>query len=202
MRRLKSLLLLTLAIGLLASMSSSPAFATGLCTKDQWGYCQRLGVGSQITMGEYSYGATKFTAEHFYVECGKNTLRGTVRSAGGSGMPVRLEINQLSYSSCYREVVARKLGSLEVQSTWEPDGRVSGTGTEIEFNYYGLKCNYVAGSGAFALGGTLAGGSPATLRVEGRMSRVAGPEWYCGQSIGLVSYYQVDYPYGLYVSYW
>ncbi len=111
------------------------------------------------------------------IECG-STLEGTVESHGGA--IAKGNVAKLEWSGCTNSwhVTTEKAGELSVQWTEGHNGTVSSSGAVVKTTRFLVPCNYETSNTKI---GTLKGGSPATLHIEGSIPVGAGSSELCGK---------------------
>jgi hypothetical protein len=161
MRQLKGLAFVTVAItALICSVGFGVASATILTAP----------AGTPVPVktiikGELEKGVAKIETVGLDVECAPSTFEGEVTSAGGVGIPVGIALKTLTFTGCKNcpAPVVIKTGTLEVQSTGMPNGKVIGTGQEITTTCGFLDCTWTTNKTEL---GPLAGGAVATFAVN------------------------------------
>lgn len=106
-------------------------------------------------------------------------FEGAVESHG-DGKPSIIPLSSLAITGCTKNWHATVVspGSLEISWTSGYDGTVTWNGGTIELTYFGVPCRYTAENTHL---GTLVGGSPATLKLEGLLTRHEFTSPFCGQ---------------------
>ncbi len=165
MKNLKILGLAVLAVtALTAFFGAGSASATVLC-KTAVNPCpegEKWGTGTLL----------EATSEHvtFYEAntCVASTLSAKTTSNGGSGVPVPLAIEGLSFSTCTNNTIVTTLGELQIE--WingTHDGIIKDRGTKGTVAMALGNCGWNIGfGGAWVTIGRINGGSPAAIELE------------------------------------
>ena len=145
------------------------------------------------------------------LECSKSAIGGTVvNGTAGSGNVESLTITECSSSGCTN--VSMKTPAMGKSNVWpfsltttspgesDTNGIVDVEHVSIVFTatclFITAGCEWEASSAAFHL----AGGAPATLRIESMpLTKLAGAEAFCGSKADLNMRYQVSTPNSLFV---
>jgi hypothetical protein len=125
------------------------------------------------------------------IECEASEVDGKTSNTGAAGEEVSGSINGLSFTKCNATVTVLKKGSLFVAFTSGSDGTVSSEGAEVTVSIAGTSCTY--GTPTKKTLGTLTGGSPANLKAEASLSRVAGG-FLCANPAAWTAEYTVSTP--------
>jgi hypothetical protein len=100
--------------------------------------------------------------------CVASTLSAKTTSNGGSGVPVPLAIEGLSFSTCTKNTIVTTLGELQIE--WingTHDGIIKDRGTKGTVAVGLGTCGWNIGfGGAWVTVGRINGGSPATIELE------------------------------------
>jgi hypothetical protein len=116
------------------------------------------------------------------IECA-STLEGTV-SNHGAGVTAGGKLGRFEVTSCTNNwhVTITVLGLLEVHYTSGHNGSVTSTGTKVDATRLGVTCVYTTNNTSI---GTLTGGNPAVLTIEGGIPIVPGESSaLCGSGNG------------------
>ena len=165
MKNLKILGLAVVAAAALAAfLGGGSASATVLC-KTAVNPCpegERWGTGTVLDA----------TSSHVFFyntnTCVASTISAKTTSNGGSGLPVPLSVEKLSFSTCTRETLVTTLGELQIEwITGTHDGIIKGRLTKGDFSNVGSTCWWSFGfGGAWVEIGRIYGGSPAEIKLE------------------------------------
>ncbi|MDQ3724622.1 MAG: hypothetical protein M3335_01825 [Actinomycetota bacterium] len=103
-----------------------------------------------------------------------NTLKETGKTSnqGGASTTIEGSINGLSFTSCNGTVHVLKKGKMIIHYTSGSNGTVTSEGWEVTVAIGSTSCTYDTPSATYW--GTISGGSPAILKGEALMAKVAG----------------------------
>lgn len=123
------------------------------------------------------------------------SLEGTVKGHGGNAV---VPLSSLATSGCTDSWHATTIaaGKLEISSTSEYNGTVTWSGGTVEMTRLGTTCRYKSADTHL---GTLTGGSPATMHIEGNLPFHSGSSLCGTEAYPLTGSYKVTSPGGLYV---
>ncbi|HET7509943.1 MAG TPA: hypothetical protein VFJ65_06810 [Solirubrobacterales bacterium] len=189
---------------LITALGAAEASATVLCKtadgktcKSGWGYESRP-IHAVLDPGT---GNAKITTTFKNVECGKSTIEATILGEGGATETIRAEVSVFSFEECNCEVKTLEKGTLEIHYTSGTNGML--TSNEAEFTvtcstiFGNVHCIYVTANTSL---GTITGGSPATVDVEGANIPRASTSALCSEKANLDAKYEITDPSPLYVS--
>jgi hypothetical protein len=165
MKHLKILGLVAVAVvALLAFLGAGSASATVLC-KTAVNPCpegERYGTGSLLVAT--STHVTFYEAN----KCTESTLSGKTTSNGGSGIPVPLAIEKLSFSTCTVNTLVTTLGEMKIEwITGTNNGTIKDRLTKGTVSVPPSPCGWQIGfNGEWVTIGTIKGGKPATIEME------------------------------------
>jgi len=111
------------------------------------------------------------------IEC-SSTAEGKVESHGEEA-PATGKISSLTFTGCTNgwHVTANAPGSLSVNWTSGYNGDLYSSGANVSTTRFGVTCNYETNNTTI---GTVSGGNPATLNIEGNIPIAAGSSFLCG----------------------
>ncbi|HEY8501377.1 MAG TPA: hypothetical protein VIL21_01715 [Solirubrobacterales bacterium] len=142
-----------------------------------------------------SEGHVVFHAAGGKVECNSTIAWGI--QAHGSSITATGAISTLTFTGCTNgwTMTVLKTGSIEIHtfgSNSDGGGTVTSTGTEFTMHnsFLGLDCIYTTNANDF---GTLTGGKPATIHVNGVIARTGGSV-FCGTSTTWTGSYKIPKP--------
>jgi phage baseplate assembly protein gpV len=123
-------------------------------------------------------------------------FEGTVEAHDSDAVEVPL--SSVTTNGCTEEwhVTTVSPGELEIEGTSGYDGKVTWTGGTIEMTRLGTTCRYKSESTQI---GTITGGSPATIDIEGKLPFHSGSPLCGTEAYPLTGSYKVTSPSGLYV---
>jgi hypothetical protein len=189
-------------LALVVAMSACLAFAgTGVASATNTVLCPTtLGDCS----GEYFTAGTVIHAElatgHVTVHagfatftCAKSTLEGKLATSTTPS----ISITSLSFSECNGTVDVLKKGTLQIHHVGAHTGTVTSEGTEVTYSISSTSCTY--GTPTARDFGILTGGSPASLKLEASLTKVAGG-FLCANPASWTGHYKITKPNSLYVS--
>lgn len=101
-------------------------------------------------------------------ECSGGTVEGVTSNETGTTVNGTVATKDLTWSGCSKTTTTLAGGELSIAS----NGSVSGTGFEVTVNSIFGSCTYGLGTGKTL--GTLVSGTPATLAINAKVSKVAG----------------------------
>jgi hypothetical protein len=189
MKHLKILELLVVAGAVLATFAAS-ASATTLTSPAGTLYTGEIQTASQ--------GHTKLHHPMVVVEC--NSKLDGVMESHGSGVTATGKVTKFTFESCTNSwhKTTAVLGALEVHHiSGTSNGTVTSHGTTITTTRFGVICNYLTFNTHV---GTLTGGSPAILHIEGQIPVHSGSSAFCGTApIQWTGSYKVNVPTSLFV---
>jgi hypothetical protein len=166
MKHLKMLGLAAIAaLGLLAFVGAGTASATTLF-KDA-AKTEAYGAGTEIksTLAPGTSALLK-SGSVTIATCTESSVAGT--TANATGVTVGGEITSLTWGGCSQTTHTLANGSLSIDS----EGNVTGKGNSVTLGVFGTSCVYGTGEGVKL--GTLTGGSPAVLKINAQIPRIAG----------------------------
>jgi hypothetical protein len=130
------------------------------------------------------------------IEC-HSTVHGHVESHGTTVTAKGL-ITSLTFINCTNSwhVTTNTPGTLEIHWTSGYNGTLTSTGATVTSTRFGIECRYVTSNTHI---GTLTGGSPATLHIQGSIPFHSGSS-FCGEgATQWTGSYQVTSPSSLYI---
>lgn len=171
MKNLKILGLAVLAATVLtAFLGAGSASATVLC-KTAENPCPE---GQKWSIGT----ALEATSEHIFFyntnTCVASTIKAKNTGNGGSGLPVPLSLEGLSFSTCTRNTLVTTLGEMQIEwITGTHSGVVTSRGAKGTFSMPLGSCAWSIGfGGAWVDIGTIYGGSPAEIELEAPLTTI------------------------------
>jgi hypothetical protein len=194
MKNLKMLsLAAAAALGLLAFVGVGTASATTLFTDSAKTIDHPAGttIGASIASGTSSSLRSGGT---LIATCTGGAIHG--KTATTTGAEVRVNIESAAWDGCSQTTHTLLNGSLVIASTSGVDGEVTGKETQWTYGMFGTSCTYGFGEGVKL--GTLTGGSPAMLKINILIPRVAGG-FLCPSMTTWQAEYAFTSPHALYV---
>jgi hypothetical protein len=182
MKHLKMLGLAAIAaLGLLAFVGAGTASATTLF-KDA-AKTEAYGAGTEIksTLAPGTSALLK-SGSVTIATCTESSAAGT--TANATGITVSIDIHIRVTGGCSQTTHTTALGSLSINS----EGDVTGKGNSVTLGVFGTSCTY----------GTGEGGSPAVLKINAQIPRIAGG-FLCPSPGTWTAEYIVTSPSSLYV---
>ena len=205
MKHLKILGLAAVAgMALVAFLGAGSASATVLCKTAVTEGCHAGGwaypAGTEIDMSLEGTTSTSTTGGTLLDTCTEGTLRGETTNTGSSSETVDWNLSEMWSKNCTKTTDSIVNGALEVHWISGTDnGTLTVNGTQVTKNLGILgSCTYGPGAGGTELG-TLIGGSPATVRVEAVLPKLAGGAT-CPPDVVWTGAYAVTSPEPLYIA--
>jgi hypothetical protein len=111
------------------------------------------------------------------IEC-NSTFQGNVASHG-AGVTAKVSLTSFSLTGCTNEwhYTTTAPGTLEFHWTSGHNGTVTWTGAKVTSTRFGVTCNYETKNTSI---GTITGGNPATIDIQGSIPIAAGSSFLCG----------------------
>ncbi|HEU4739314.1 MAG TPA: hypothetical protein VFS54_09585 [Solirubrobacterales bacterium] len=184
-------------LGLLASMTCATLVLVGSASADRLTSPTGTTYTGKITALNYPGGMVGIHNSIVEIDCDM-WLELTVESHG-AGKAASGKVSNLSFTQCTNSwhVTVSASGLLLFDTTAGYDGTVRSTGTKITATRIGVTCNYETTNTTF---GTIEGGSPAVVYLEGSIPIASGSSALCGSGAAkMTGNLLVDVPRPLYV---
>jgi hypothetical protein len=196
MKHLKMLGLAAIAaMGLMAFIGAGTASATTLFTNSNLTgpYAKGTTIHSTLTTGKSAI--LTDGSGNTLVTCTESTVKG--KTSAESGSPLEGTIEVLTFGGCSTTVDVLAKGSLSIEKTGTNEGSVSGKGSEVTVNIFGVSCTY--GTGAGTKLGTITGGAAPVLNIAAvGLTKVAGG-FLCPSNAGWDATYTVTEPHAVFI---
>jgi hypothetical protein len=181
------------ALSLLASVGGGTAWATTLFTDSAKtiDYPAGTTINASIVRGTSS---SLKSGSTMIATCTGGAIHGKTATTTGAG--VRVNIESATWEGCSQTTHTLLNGSLVVASASGADGEVTGKETQWTYAMFGTSCTYGFGEGVKL--GTLTGSSPAVLKINTLIPRVAGG-FLCPSTTTWQAEYAFTSPHALYV---
>ncbi len=197
------------AMALMAFLGASSASATQLDKVTSGGAKDTLAVGAELhitTAAGTTLNLTD-TAGNPIDTCKESTVKGSISNAGGASATVSGGISALTWGGCTQTTatIAGALGELEIHGiTGTDNGTVTGRGSKVTINVFGVSCVYGTGTGVGTdlgvLTGTTSATSHATMAINAIINEQEPKQFLCPDTGKWVGSYTVTTPTGLYVT--
>lgn len=182
------------AVGALLAFAA-PAEATTLTSPA--GTLLGPGVTTHIKEKNGKWKIVVQNMETVMVECNKFTVHMDTTNQGSTVETIDIDVTQLKQEECTRTTTTLKPGTIEIHKVlFSPNATMTWKGQEITVNTIFGSCVWGTGTGTNL--GTLVGGSPATVNLEGTLLKVSGSA-LCPSSVTLTAEYEMTSPTSLFV---
>jgi len=160
-----------------------------------------IGTTIHITLKPGTSTNLENTAGETIVTCTESTIKAHTTTTGGLNQPIKSAITALIEGSpttpCTTTTDTTVLGELEVEATSGGNGTISGKGTKVTMNIFGVSCVY--GTGAGTVLGTVTGGEPATVDVNAVVNKQEGG-FLCPSTTRWTATYVITEPQPLWIA--
>jgi hypothetical protein len=181
------------ALGLLALVGVGTASATRLCTDSACNTVYPTGTSFHATLVPETSSTGK-SGSVTISTCTESTASGNTQNETGASIVIS-GVN-IQTGSCSQTTHTLAAGSLSIMRTGLNTGEVIAKGNAVTQGIFGTSCTYGTGEGVKL--GTFTGGSPAVMKINALLPRIAGG-FLCPSPATWTAEYVVTSPHALYV---
>jgi hypothetical protein len=193
MKYLKVLGLAAVAAMALMAFGAGTASATKLCTDSACTtvYAAGTEIKSELVAGT---SARLTSGGSTIATCTSSGVSG--KTSNKEGATVSGSISSLTWGGCSQTTHTVSNGSLEIAYTSGSNGTVTGKGSQVTVQIFGVSCTYGTGEGTHL--GSITGGSAPILKITTTVTKTAGG-FLCPGTAGWDAEYVLTAPHALFV---